>query len=158
MDEGPGQKYGEYRAPYEYGHCKVLKTPVAGYPRRFIHKRDKAPVTTGYKSLIVRIITYERGFQHMSVHPCILPCCLRKLVGKFQPFDVVLWNDAPHRLHGWTLICWNPLSYHFSDRSLKLQGFIGIVALWGSSGLYSDRIDTVPFFLYTFDRVLRKEE
>jgi hypothetical protein len=51
------------------------------------------------------------GFQHMSVHPCILPCCLRKLVGKFQPFDVVLWNDAPHRLHGWTLICWNPLSY-----------------------------------------------
>ena len=73
---GPGQKYGEYRAPYQYGHCRALKTPVAGYPRRFIQIRDKAPVTTGHGSLIIRIITY-----------------------------------------------------HFSDHSLKLQGFIGIVAL-----------------------------
>jgi hypothetical protein len=50
MYEGPGQKYGEYRAPYEYGHCKVLKTPVAGYPRRFIHMRDKAPITSSSSS------------------------------------------------------------------------------------------------------------
>jgi hypothetical protein len=28
--------------------------------------------------------------------------------------------------------------------------------LQGSSGLYSDRIDTVPYILYTFDRVLRR--
>jgi hypothetical protein len=54
--EGPGQKYGEYRAPYQYGHRRALKTPVAGYPSRFIHIRDKAPVTTGHRLLIVRII------------------------------------------------------------------------------------------------------
>ena len=97
-----GQKYGEYRAPYQYGHRRALKTPVAGYPRRFIHIRDKAPVTTGHGSLIVRII-----------------------------------------------------AYHFGDHSLKLQGFIGIVALQSSSGFYGDGIDTVPYILYTFDRVLR---
>ena len=100
--EGPGQKYREYRAPYQYGHCRALKSPVAGYPRHFIYIRDKAPATTGHRSLIVRIIAYD-----------------------------------------------------FSDHSLKLQGFIGIVALQGSSGLYSDRIDTVPYILHTFDRVLR---
>jgi hypothetical protein len=27
--EGPGQKYREYRAPYQYGHCRALKSPVA---------------------------------------------------------------------------------------------------------------------------------
>jgi hypothetical protein len=96
--EGPGQKYGEYRATYQYGHCRALKSPVAGYSRRFIHIRDKAPVTTGHGSLI---------------------------------------------------------AYRFGDHSLKLQGFIGIVALQGSSGLYSDRIDTLPYILHTFDRVLR---
>jgi hypothetical protein len=100
--EGPGQKYREYRAPYEYGYCRALKTLVAGYPRPFIYIRDKAPVTTGHRSLIIGIITH-----------------------------------------------------HFSDHSPKLQGFIGIVALRDSSGLYSDRIDTVPYILYTFDRVLR---
>ena len=46
------------------------------------------------------------------------------------------------------------MAYYFGDHSLKLQGFIGIVALQGLSGLYSDRIDTVPYILYTFDRVL----
>jgi hypothetical protein len=30
------------------------------------------------------------------------------------------------------------------------------VALHGLSGLYSDRIDTVPYILHTFDRVLRR--
>jgi hypothetical protein len=54
---------------------------------------------------------YERGSQVMSVHPSILPRCLGKIVGIFQLFDVVLWKDAPHRLHGWTLICCYPLSY-----------------------------------------------
>ena len=100
--EGPGQKYGEYRAPYQYGHCRALKTPVAGYPHRCIHIRDTAPVTTGHGSLIVQII-----------------------------------------------------AYNFGDHSLTLQGFIGIMALQGSTGLYSDRIDTVPYILHTFDRVLR---
>jgi len=47
----------------------------------------------------------------MSVHPSILPRCLGKIVGIFQLFGVVLWKDAPHRLHGWTLICCYPLSY-----------------------------------------------
>jgi hypothetical protein len=47
------------------------------------------------------------------------------------------------------------IAYHFGDHSLKLQGLIGIVALQGLSGLYSDRINTVPYSLYTFDRVLR---
>jgi hypothetical protein len=37
------------------------------------------------------------------------------------------------------------IAYHFGDHLLKLQGFIGIVALQGLSGLYSDRIDTVPY-------------
>ena len=32
---GPGQKSQEYRAPYQYGHCRALKIPVAGY--RFDH-------------------------------------------------------------------------------------------------------------------------
>jgi hypothetical protein len=27
--EGPGQKYGEYRVPYLYGHCRAPKSPVA---------------------------------------------------------------------------------------------------------------------------------
>ena len=49
------------------------------------------------------------------------------------------------------------IGYYFGDHSLKLQGFIGIVALQGLSGLYSDRIDTVPYILYTFDRVLRMQ-
>jgi len=40
------------------------------------------------------------------------------------------------------------MAYYFGDHSLKLQGFIGIVALQGLSGLYSDRIDTVPYSLY----------
>jgi hypothetical protein len=48
------------------------------------------------------------------------------------------------------------IAYHFGDHSLKLQGFIGIVALQGLSGLYSDHIDTVPYILQTFDRVLRR--
>jgi hypothetical protein len=48
------------------------------------------------------------------------------------------------------------IAFHFGDHSLKLQGFIGIVALQGLSGLYSDRIDTVPYSLYTFDWVLHK--
>jgi hypothetical protein len=43
------------------GHRRALKTPVAGYPHRFIHIRDKAPVTTGHGSLIVRIIAYHFG-------------------------------------------------------------------------------------------------
>ena len=47
------------------------------------------------------------------------------------------------------------IGYYFGDHSLKLQGSIGIVALHGLSGLYSDRIDTVPYILHTFDRVLR---
>ena len=47
------------------------------------------------------------------------------------------------------------IAYYFGDHLLKLQGFIGIVALQGLSGLYSDRIDTVPYILHTFDRVLR---
>jgi hypothetical protein len=96
--KGPGQKYREYRAPYQYGQCRALKSPVRGYPHRFIHLRDKAPVTTGHGSL---------------------------------------------------------KAHHFGNHSLKLQGFIGIVALQGSSGLYIDRIDTVPYILHTFDRVLR---
>jgi hypothetical protein len=93
--EGLGQKYKEYRAPYQYGHCRALKSLVVGYPHRFIHIRYIAPVTTGHASLIVRII-----------------------------------------------------AYHVGDPSLKLQGFIGIVALKGASGLYSDRIDMVPYSLY----------
>jgi hypothetical protein len=44
------------------------------------------------------------------------------------------------------------IAYHFGDHPLKLQGFIGIVALQGFSGLYSDRIDTVPYILHTFNR------
>jgi hypothetical protein len=51
--EGPGQKYGEYRAPYQYGHCRAPKTPVAGNPHRLIHIRYMAPVTTGHRSLII---------------------------------------------------------------------------------------------------------
>jgi hypothetical protein len=47
------------------------------------------------------------------------------------------------------------IAYYFGYHSLKLQGFIGIVALQGALGLYSDRINTVPYSLYTFDRVLR---
>ena len=97
-----GQKYGEYRAPYQYGHRRALKTPVAGNPHGLIHIRYMGPPTTGHRSLIIRII-----------------------------------------------------AYYFGDHSLKLQGSIGIVALHGLSGLYSDRIDTVPYILHTFDRVLR---
>jgi hypothetical protein len=74
--EGPGQKYRDYRAPYQFDHCRALKTPVAGNPYRLIHIRYMAPATTGHRSLIMRIIVY-----------------------------------------------------HFSHHSLKLQGFIGIVAL-----------------------------
>jgi hypothetical protein len=47
------------------------------------------------------------------------------------------------------------IAYDFGDDSLKLQGLIGIVALQASSALYSDRIDTMPYILHTFDRVLR---
>jgi hypothetical protein len=43
------------------------------------------------------------------------------------------------------------------DHSLKIQGFIGIVALQGSSALSRDRIDTGPYIPETFDRVLRKD-
>jgi hypothetical protein len=100
--EGPGQKYREYKAPYQYSHCRALKTPMAGSPHRLIHIRYTAPATTGHRSLIIRII-----------------------------------------------------AYHFGDHSLKLQGFKGMVALQGLSGLYSDRIYTVPYILHTFDRVLR---
>jgi hypothetical protein len=48
------------------------------------------------------------------------------------------------------------IAYDFGNDSLKLQGLIRIVALQASSGLYSDCIDTVPYILHTFDRVLRK--
>jgi hypothetical protein len=29
--EGPGQKSLDYRAPYQYGHCRAPKILVAGY-------------------------------------------------------------------------------------------------------------------------------
>ena len=53
---GPGQKYGEYKPTYQYGHCRALKTPVAGNPHRLIHIRYMAPATTGHRLLIIRII------------------------------------------------------------------------------------------------------
>jgi hypothetical protein len=72
--------------------------------------------------------SYGRGSQVMSVHPSILPRCLGKIVGRFQLFDVVLWKDAPHRLHGWTLICCYPLSYTVGNVSLGLaHGMDGIL-------------------------------
>jgi hypothetical protein len=49
------------------------------------------------------------------------------------------------------------VAYLSGDHSLKIQDFIGIVALQGPSALYSDRIDTVPYSPETFDRVLRTQ-
>ena len=54
---------------------------------------------------------YGRGSQQVMDHPGILPGWLRKLVGKSQEFDIVLWKDSPHRLQGWSVICCDPLPY-----------------------------------------------
>jgi hypothetical protein len=51
--------------------------------------------------------------------------------------------------HG-SLIVWI-VAYYSGNHSLKIQGSIGIVALHGPSALYSDRINTVPYSLETFD-------
>ena len=47
------------------------------------------------------------------------------------------------------------VAYHSGDHSLKLQGFIGIVALQGSSGSTATVFIQWPYRLHTFDRVLR---
>jgi hypothetical protein len=48
------------------------------------------------------------------------------------------------------------VAFYFGGHSLKLQGFIGIVALQGSSGSTATVFIRWPYSLYTFDRVLRK--
>ena len=47
------------------------------------------------------------------------------------------------------------VAYYLGDHSLKLQGFIGIVALQGSSGSIATVFLRWAYSLYTFDRVLR---
>jgi hypothetical protein len=47
------------------------------------------------------------------------------------------------------------IAYHSGDHSLKIQGFIGIVALQGSSGSTATVFIRWPYSLHTFDRVLR---
>jgi len=47
------------------------------------------------------------------------------------------------------------VAYHSGDHSLKIQGFIGIVALQGSSGSTATVFIRWPYSLHTFDRVLR---
>jgi hypothetical protein len=49
------------------------------------------------------------------------------------------------------------VAFYFGGYSLKLQGFIGIVALQGSSGSTATVFIRWPYSLYTFDRVLRTE-
>jgi hypothetical protein len=47
------------------------------------------------------------------------------------------------------------IAYHSGDHSLKIQGFIGIVTLQGSSGSTATVFIRWPYSLHTFDRVLR---
>jgi hypothetical protein len=49
------------------------------------------------------------------------------------------------------------IAYHSGDHSLKIQGFIGIVALQGSSGSTATVFIRWPYSLHTFDRVLRTD-
>jgi hypothetical protein len=56
--------------------------------------------------------------QQMTVHPSILPCCFKEIVGRADVFDVVLWKVSSRRQQGWTVICWNPFVPRARARAL----------------------------------------